>query len=134
VLQPIHVKIRDDVKKLTPEQKLAIYQDFLRSTNKAAVARKYHIDRSYLYDIVKSCDQGLLEHLAQQKAGRKTADQPPTFTAALEKIKSLEDQNLDLEKEKEKWYIKSEFLKLRLSWAEKDKKDRHLKKTKKNKS
>ena len=122
------------MKKLTPEQKLEIYQEFLRSTNKAAVARKYNIDRSYLYDIVKSCDKGLLAHLEQQKSGRKKADQPPTYNTALEKIKNLEDQNLELEKEKEKLYVKSEFLKLRLSWAEKDKKDRHLKKTKKSKS
>jgi len=121
------------MKKLSPEKKLEIYQEFLQSDNKSAVARKYGIDRSYLYDIVKNCNKGLLDYLEQQKIGRKDADMPATITAAVEKIRELESHNLDLEKEKEELWVRNEFLELRLSWAEQNEKNHHLKKTKKSK-
>lgn len=122
------------MKKLSPEQKLEIYQEFLHSDNKSAVARKYGIDRSYLYDIVKNSNKGLLQYFEQQKIGRKDVDMPATLTEAVEKIKELESHNLEIEKEKEELWVKNEFLELRLSFAEERQKNRHLKKTKNKKS
>lgn len=122
------------MKKLSSEQKLEIYQEFLHSDNKSAVARTYGIDRSYLYDIVKKSNKGLRQYFEQQKTGRKDAGMPATLTEAVQKIRELESHNRELEKEKEELWVKNEFLELRLSFAEERQKNRHLKKTKKNKS
>lgn len=121
------------MKKLSPEDKLKIYQEFLHSDNKSAVARQYGIDRSYLYDIVNNCNKNLLEFLQQQKSGRKETDIPGNHAEAVEKIKRLKADYIELEKKKEELHAKNEFLELRLSWAEQNEKNRHLKKKKKNK-
>ena len=121
------------MKKLSPEKKLEIYQEFLHSQNKSAVARQYNLDRSYLYEIIKDCNEHLLEYLKHKKTGRQKEEVPASYPDALEQIEGQKAQILQLEKEKEELYIKNEFLALRLSWAERDEKKRHLKKTKNKK-
>jgi transposase-like protein len=121
------------MKKLSPEKKLEIYREFLHRRNKSAVARQYNLDRSYLYEIIKDCDEHLLEYLKHKKTGRQKEDVPASYPDALEQIEGQNAQILELEKKNEDLYIKNEFLTLRLSWAERDEKSRHLKKTKSKK-
>lgn len=121
------------MRKFSAEQKVKIYQEYLRCRNKSKVARLFNIDRSYLYEIISECESTLLDHFAQKEPGRKKAGAPGNYSEALEKIKDLEDQNLELDKAREELYIRNEWLKLRLSWADRDKKTRQLKKTKKKK-
>ena len=97
------------------------------------MARQFNIDRSYLYEIIKDCNGHLLEYLEHKKPGRKKEDVPASYSGALEHIKAQKAQILQLEKKNEDLYIKNEFLDLRLSWAERDEKNRHLKKTKNKK-
>ena len=121
-------------KSFSPEQKLEIYKAYLQCQNKSEVARQYDIDRSYLSELLHECDQVLVQHFSSKKPGRKKAHAPATLPQAREQIDRLEAEKLELAKAKEEFYISNEFLKLRLSWAERDHpelKNRHLKKKKK---
>ena len=48
-------------RKLSPERKLKLYQEFLKSSNRAELARKWGIDRSYMYEIARECEETLLD-------------------------------------------------------------------------
>ena len=135
------LKTGTDPLKLSPSDKLTLFKDFAASKNKAEVARRWGINRSYMYEIVKECEQIMLDGFAQKKRGR------PTGPQTLEKAKSLlaatQEEKETETREKEKMYARSEFLKLRLKWAEDElsmqsskskAKNRQLKKKKKRKS
>ena len=122
-------------KKYSSQEKLRIYKAYQRCQNKSAVARQFGIDRSYLIQIIAECDDVLLSHFDQKKAGRKKAGQVQDIKQAVEQIESLKAKNLELAKSNEELYVSNEFIKLQLSWAERDGyniKNRHTKK-KKNK-
>ena len=119
--------------KFSPEQKVKIYQEYLRCQNKSKVSRQFNIDRSYLYEIISECEGVLLDHFKHKEPGRKKEDTPKNYPKALEKVQVLKDQNLQLEKDKEELYVKNKWLDLRLSFTDSDKKN-HLKKTKKKRS
>jgi transposase-like protein len=121
------------LKKFSPEQKVNIYQEYLRCQNKSKVSRQFNIDRSYLYEIISECESVLLDHFKHKEPGRKKADTPKNYAEALEKVKDLKKQNLQLEKDNEYLYVEKEWLNLRLSFTESEKKP-HLKKTKKKRS
>lgn len=121
------------MQKFSPEQKVKIYQEYLRCQNKSKVSRQFSIDRSYLYEIISECESVLLDHFKHKEPGRKKEDTPQNYTEALEKVKTLKAQNLQLETDKEELYVKNTWLNLRLSFAESDQKH-HLKKTKKKRS
>jgi transposase-like protein len=116
--------------------KLRFYKEYQNRQNMSEVARIYGIDLSYLREIISECDQVLLTHFRHKKVGRKKADEPQDIPEAVQQISTLKSQYHELAKEKEELYIKNEFMKLQLSWAQRDGytvKNRHLKKKRKKK-
>ena len=105
-------------RRLSAEKKLKLYQEFIQTENKAELARKWGVDRSYMYEIARECEKSLLETLEGRKPGRKPGGKPATLDEAWERIKELEKQYEQEATEKELLYCRSEFLKLRLEWSE----------------
>jgi transposase-like protein len=105
-------------RRLSAEKKLKLYQEFIQTDNKAELARKWGLDRSYMYEIVRECEKSLLDTFAGRKPGRKPKGKPATLEEAWERIKELEKQYEQEATEKERLYCRSEFLKLRLQWSE----------------
>jgi len=105
-------------RRLSAEKKLKLYQDFIQCDNKAELARKWGLDRSYMYEIVRECEKSLLDTFEGRKPGRKPNGKPATLEEAWERIKELEEQYEQEATEKERLYCQSEFLKLRLQWSE----------------
>lgn len=103
--------------KLSPARKLKLYQEFLRSSNKAELSRKWGLDRSYMYEIARECEQTLLGSFSERKAGRRPEGMPLTLEEARERIKTLEGQYEKEARERELLYCEREFLKLGLKWA-----------------
>lgn len=120
-------------KTYSSHEKLQIYKAYQGCQNKSAVARQFGIDRSYLIQIIAECDDVLLSHFDHKKAGRKKAGQVQDVNQAVEQIESLKAKNLELATSNEELYVSHEFMKLQLSWAERDGytvKNRHIKKKK----
>lgn len=63
-------------RKLSPEQKLKIYHDIIKSLNRSELAKKWGIDRNQLYQIIRLCDQILIEFFGKQKRNRKPDYKP----------------------------------------------------------
>jgi hypothetical protein len=105
-------------RKLSPERKLKLYHEFLQSSNRAEVARRWGVDRSYMYEIARECDRSVLDSFTGRKVGRKPEGRPSTLEEAWGRIDALEEQYERESAERELLYCRSEFLKLRLKWAE----------------
>jgi len=105
-------------RRLSAEKKLKLYQEFIQTENKAELARKWGLDRSYMYEIVRECEKLVLDAFEGRKPGRKPNGKPATLDEAWERIKELEKQYEQQATEKELLYCRSEFLKLRLEWSE----------------
>jgi DNA primase len=103
---------------LNAEDKLALYKKFMGAENKSEVAQRLGINRSYMYQVVKECEENILSGFSQRHPGRKPNHAPATLDEAMEKIAALEEEKKQAEIEKEKYYARSEFMKLRLKWAE----------------
>jgi transposase-like protein len=113
-------KERQRAKRLSAEDKLSLYRDFQRSENKSEVASKWGINRSYMYDIVKECEGLILSGFSKRRSGRKPAGQPETLDEACERLKELEAENRRLDEERERYWVRNEFMKVRLKWAERE--------------
>ena len=105
-------------RKLSPESKLKLYHEFVQASNKSELARKWGVDRSYMYEIARECDQALLDSFKGRKPGRKPEGRPSTLEDARECIEAMEEKYECEATERELLYCRSEFLKLRLKWAE----------------
>jgi DNA primase len=105
-------------RRLSAEKKLELYHEFIQTDNKAELGRKWGIDRSYMYEIVRECEKSVLDSFEGRKPGRKPNGKPATLEEAWERIKELEKQYEREATEKELLYCRSEFLKLRLEWSE----------------
>ena len=105
---------------LTPQRKLELYEEFVRSDNKVELARCWGVDRSYLYEIVKECQQAVVERWAERRPGRKPAGQPKTLAEALRLLEEAEERYEKEAFERETLYCRSEFLALRLKYAQID--------------
>jgi hypothetical protein len=103
---------------LTAEDKLALYKEFMQAENKSAVSLKWGINRSYMYQIVSECEQNIRNGFSQRYPGRKPSHAPTTLKEAIERITSLEKEKYREEVEKEKYIARSEFMALRLKWAQ----------------
>ena len=68
---------------LSAEKKLKLYQEFIQSTNKSELARQWGIDRSYMYEIVRGCEEALSGTFSGHKPGRKPKGKPATLEEAL---------------------------------------------------
>jgi hypothetical protein len=106
--------------RLTAPDKLAIYQAFVRSDNRSQLAAEWGIDRSYLYKIVKECEQVILSNFTDKRVGRKSANDVANKSAATSLIEQLKTENRQLARDKEYYYAKSEFSQLRLKWSERE--------------
>jgi DNA primase len=105
-------------RKLSPERRLQLYREFQQAENKAELARRWGIDRSYLYEVVRDCEQTLIEAYSGRKPGRRPKGTPGSLKEAMERIKQLEEKYEREATEREKLYCRSEFLAIRLKWAE----------------
>jgi DNA primase len=105
-------------RKLSPERRLQLYREFQQSENKTELARRWGIDRSYLYEVVRDCEQTLVEAYSGRKPGRPPKGTPATIEDAVERIKELEEKYEREATEREKLYCRSEFLAIRLKWSE----------------
>lgn len=106
------------VPNLSPERKLELYREFVQASNKSEVARRWGMDRSYLYEIARDCDQILLDAFLSRRPGRKAEGKPQSMEQALQWIEQLEEEYKQKAIEQERQYCRSEFLQLRLKWAE----------------
>jgi len=109
---------RQRSKRLSGEDKLLLYRDFQVSENKSEVALRWGINRSYMYEVVKECEELILSGFSSRRAGRKPVGQPRTLSEACQRLKELEAENRRLDEERERYWVRSEFMKLRLKWAE----------------
>jgi DNA primase len=103
---------------LSPERKLQLYRQFQGAANKAELARRWGIDRSHLYEIVRECEQMVVQGFSQRRPGRPAKGKPATLEEALARIEELETEYERKATEHEEQYCRSEFLALRLKWAE----------------
>ena len=99
-------------------RKLALYGEFLQSENKSELARKWGVDRSYMYEIVRECEQMIVRGFDERQPGRKPAGRPRSLQEAWERIEQLEAEKHREAADKEKHYARSEFLRLRLKYAQ----------------
>jgi DNA primase len=103
---------------LTPEDKLAIYKEYMVAENKSEIAQKWKINRSYMYQIVKECEEIIIQSLQDRPLGRRRENVPTNLKEAVEKIATLEKEKEQVEIEKETYYAKNAFLQVRLKWSE----------------
>lgn len=115
-------------RKLTAESKTRLYRDYLQANNKTDVARRWNIDRSYMYEIVQRCEDALEWGLADRRPGPKTEKSPRTLEEARERIQQLEEYAEQKATEYESAYCENEFLKLHLKWAREDAEERQQQK------
>jgi transposase-like protein len=113
-------KERPGEKRLSAEDKLSLYRDFQRSESKSEVASRWCINRSYMYEIVKECEEFILSGFSGRRVGRKPVGEPETLNEARERVKELEAENRRLDEERERYWVRSEFMKVRLKWAEQE--------------
>jgi transposase-like protein len=109
---------RKEGRRLSAQDKLLLYQDYHKSENKSEVARHWGINRSHMYEIVSECEELILSGFSQRRPGRKPADQPDTLAEARERLAVLEEENRRLDEERERYWVRNEFMKIRLKWAE----------------
>lgn len=105
-------------RRLSPEKKLQLYREFQRRENKTELARRWGLDRSHLYEIVRDCEKTMLEAFSDRKPGRPRTGTPKTIEEALVRIKELETQYERAATAQEEIFCRSEFLAPRLKWAE----------------
>lgn len=107
-------------KRLSAQDKLHLYRDFQGSENKSEVASKWGINRSYMYEVVKECEDLILSGFSRRRAGRKPSGQPETLEEACKMVEDLESENRRIDEERERYWVRSEFMQLRLKWAEQE--------------
>lgn len=108
------------VENLTAQDKLAIYQAFVRSDNRSQLAKEWGIDRSYLYRIVKECEESIVNNFNEKHPGRKSAYDVANRADARSLIEQLEAEKQQLARDKEYYYAQSEFLKIRLKFSDQE--------------
>jgi hypothetical protein len=109
---------KGQTRELSPEQKLALYREFATADNKADVMRRWQLSRSYVYEIVRECEAAIVAEFAGRRRGRPRKDESVDLATAQTRIQELEEKYESEAVEREKLYCRSEFLALRLKWAE----------------
>ena len=105
-------------RRLSPDERLALYRDFQRSDNRSELARKWGLDRSHMYTIVRDVEKTVIAELSSRRPGRRPMDQPQSLTDAWQQIEDLKEQNKNLSVERDESICREEFLKIRLKWSE----------------
>jgi DNA primase len=106
--------------KLSAGDKLRLYKEFMVCGNRSQLARRWGINRSYMYAVIKECDEMILEGYSNRRAGRKASGAAENLSDANERIAELENENRRLGKQEELYHARSEFLKVRLKWSERE--------------
>lgn len=106
--------------RLSAQDKLLLYRDFQRCSNKSKLAEKWGINRSYMYEVVNECEDLIVSGFSQRRSGRKSVQEPGTLTEAKERIKNLEAENRRLDEERERHYVRNQFMKIRMKWTERE--------------
>jgi len=113
-------KGRKKSSRLSAQDKLSLYQDYSRSENKSELAKRWGINRSYMYEVVKECEELILSGFSQRRRGRKPSNEPETMDDARKRIENLQQENRRLDEERERHYVRNEFMKVRLKWSERE--------------
>lgn len=103
---------------LTTKEKRSIYEEYNRASNKSIVAAKWGINRSYMYQIVRECQDMIDSGYDNRRVGRVSKDKPQTLQEAMDRIARLENEKKEIEYKKEKLWIAGKFMKVRLKWSE----------------
>jgi len=105
-------------RKLSPERKIQLYREFQQSGNKAELAARWGIDRSYLYEVVRDIEDTIRESFSERKVGRPPKGMPATLAEAHERIQELERQYEREATRREELYCMKELMAIRLKYAE----------------
>ena len=105
-------------RRLSPEEKLALYRAFQRSDNRSELAREWGLDRSNMYAIVRDVEELVIAGLSSRRPGRRPVDQPHSIMDARQQISELREENRNLSLESDESTCREEFLKLRLKWSQ----------------
>jgi DNA primase len=105
-------------RRLSPKRRLQLYREFQQAANKAALAERWGIDRSHLYEIVRDVEDTLVESFSERKVGRPPKGKPATLAEAHERIRELERQYEREATQREELYCQTELMAIRLKWAE----------------
>ncbi len=103
---------------LSPQRKIQLYREFQQSCNKAELAARWGIDRSYLYEIVRDCEETLEASFSERKVGRRPKGMPTTLAEAHERIRELEREYEREATRREELYCLKELMAIRLKYAE----------------
>ena len=114
------IRSRGSGGKLSGEDKLLLYKDYMRSANKSEVARRWGLNRSYMYEVVREWESLIVDGFSKRRAGRRREGEPSTLPEASARIRELEQEKRRLGEEKERYYARSEFLKIRLKYAQQE--------------
>jgi hypothetical protein len=105
-------------RRLSPQRRLQLYREFQQAANKAALAERWGIDRSHLYEIARDVEDTLVESFSERKVGRPPKGMPTTLAEAHERIRELERQYEREATKREELYCRNELMAIRLRWAE----------------
>ena len=88
----IRFKKRSKHIRLSPDERLQLFKEFICSANRRQLAKEWNINPSTLYDIVKECETNVISYFRECRPDPKGKNLPTTFGAALERIKDLEER------------------------------------------
>ena len=105
-------------RRLSPNRRLQLYREFQQAANKAALAERWGVDRSHLYEIVRDVEDTLVESFSERKVGRPPKGMPGTLAEAHARIRELERQYEREATKREELYCLNELMAIRLKYAE----------------
>jgi len=105
-------------RRLSPDERLSLYRAFQSTDNRSELARKWGLDRSHMYTIVRDVEKLVIAGLSSRRPGRRPIDQPQSLTDAWQQIEDLKEKNKNLSMERDESICREEFLKIRLKWSE----------------
>jgi DNA primase len=114
----LQARRRQESRELSATEKLSLYREFTAATNKSSVVRKWGLSRSYVYAVVGECEKAIVDGFASRRRGRPGRNESGDLAAERQRIADLERRVEEESREREKLYCRSEFLQLRLKWAE----------------
>lgn len=93
-------------RRLSAEEKLHLYKEFIRSNNRRKLAGQWEINPTTMYCIAQECEANLLSYFQERRPGPKGKGAPNSFSSALKRIKELEEKCNCYEAEIQRFYTK----------------------------
>jgi transposase len=122
------MKLRNKRESIPPAARAWLYAHVKVTKNKAELARRWGVDRSYLYTLLEQGDEALQTRFSERRRGRPPAGKPRTLQEALAWIEELEREKHEVEVRYEEEHVKGAFASLRLKWAEEELEEHGLRK------